>query len=358
MTVRACLIVAVFLQFFGSASPVLGASLDKAARLMAEDKWPEARKQFEAVIRKGSAPDLGRAYLGLAQTYFMEKDFQGLLRSLAPFENKIPETPDGVWIRVFLYRAARQTGDAAAIGRNVQTLLRFQPDFPVRDMAEHIRLLNDLGLIKSSLLLPPDSATEPVRQALVDQAEGLSAADIASGAIRIWTAVAAVRPDRIGQNALFRLAQALDGEGDPDLACRYLKLYALFFPEDSRTADALYRVAKWSTLRSSGDFRIVTDLIRRFYPNSLYGAAIAVETARAWPQKGEIRDMVQILRSSPGLPETFLEPGLATAIQHADWLASDDDRVWIAQRYLISFPFGPQTLPARSLLSNSVSSSR
>lgn len=326
------------------------ASLEKAAVYMEKGDVRAAQKQYAAVIRKGSARERETAYLELARSYFNEKDFRGAIRSLEAVQDRVPENKTGAWMHLILYRSARAIRDFGMAARHHQALLRLQPDFSWREISEYLNTLRTIELLqpgRQSLDTATESAAQP-RQDGFFIAESLMAIDITGGAKRMWMALLSGRLDDIGRTSLFRLAQALDIEGNWVEAAGYLKLYVMLFAEDIRSADALYRLGKWSLLLETDQSDIPLELVAEYYPSTLYGARARIDLAWAAPSRKLVRAAIQAVRESPGLPDAVLERGLALAFEYTDWIEDGPTRSWIARRYLAAFPAGRYVETARS----------
>lgn len=330
--------VCAFFCFLVFSPPAPAASLEKAEHYMELEKWSDARKQYSAVIRKGGRREREEAYLGLALAYVLEKDFRGAIQSLRPLEGRIPESNNGAWMHVWLFKAARAAGDMEAVAPHYQALFRNRTDFSLTKIAEHLMLLKKYDLVRHSAAGRKDSAEDTARRENFRLAESLMGLDITRGAARLLTMLAAGRPDEVGRPALLRLGQALEAEGDWTEAERCLKLYVLLFPEDPGAADALHRLARGARGMGSADGSLLYTLAAEFYPATLFGAISIIDRAWTWPTQDHVRAALRAIREAPGLPEPVFERGLAIALTYPHWLASDPDRAWAAQRYKMAFP--------------------
>lgn len=339
----------VFAACLFSAELAAAASLEKAALYMRRGEMREARKQYTAVIRKGDARERETAYLGLAKAYFLEKDFQSVLRSLEPVEGRILDSKNGAWIRILLYRSARAVGHKEIAARHYQALIHSRQDFSMADVMDHLRDLRTVGLLNKSYALQMDTGADSARRANFSVAESLIGFEIVQGASRMWLALASSRLDDVGRTALQRLGQSLDWEGAGPEAGRVLKLYVLLFAEDPGAADALYRLWKWSTGLGDPGRMEGASLLAEFYPTTLYGAMAVIDMAWTWPDKDRIRAVLRSVKESPGLPEPLLERGLAALIDHPAGTVEPDELSWAAGRYLAAFPHGPAAAAARAL---------
>lgn len=328
----------------GNAAAGHAASFEKASREMNRENWREARKQYSALIRKGTSGGRAaqsEAYLGLARTYFYEKDFQGVIRSLDSIESRIPENKNGMWMHLLLYRSAMVVGQTDVATRHYQALLRLRQEFSLPEIADYLAILKKLGGMSKTAFVLTDSVTDTSRQNGFFLAESLMGLEITRGAERLWMMLIAGRPDDLSRQALLRLGQSLDWEGDGSEAGRYLKLFVLLFPEDSRAADALYRLGKWSHATGAPDAAVPYTLVADYYPATLYGASAVIDRAWTWPSRELVRLALQAVRESPGLPDPVLERGLGLALSYPDWLEKESDLEWAARRYRAFFPLGP-----------------
>lgn len=342
--------LAGFLFGMIAAAPAIAASFEKAERYMDREDWKNAREQYSALIRKSGGTRRQEAYLGLARTYFYEKDFRGVIRAIDPLGDRIPENKNGAWMRLMVFRSAIEVGDTEAAARHYQALLRIRTELSIRDLADHLALLKKLGLLKKPPAAPADAGSDDFRRASYLLAESLMTGEISRGAARIWTMLVVGKPDQISRLALLRLGQAHDGEGEWAEADRYLKLSVLFFPEDPRSADALYRLAKWSRALGSSDASAAYSLAAEYYPSTLYGALSAIDMAWSWPSQEAVRSAVRAVRDAPGLPDAVLERGLSLALVYPDWISDPADLEWAVRRYLLSFPLGPNAAKASEIL--------
>ena len=339
-----CIVIFCVFSVSGIASPARAASFEKAAREMDRENWPEARKQYSALIRKGvheTSAARDRAYLGLARTYFYERDFRGVIRSLDPIEDRIPENKTGMWMRLLLFRSAMVAGETESATRHYQALLRARQEFSMSEIAEYLAILKKFELMSKVELARTNLVTEPSRQNGFFLAESLMGLEIPRGANRLWMMLIVGRPDEVSRLALLGLGRSPDCQRDEAEAERYLKLFIVLFPDDSRAADALYRLGKWSHLLGSPDADISYTLAADYYPNTLYGAAAVIDRAWTWPNRDHVRLALRVVQESPGLPDPLLERGLGIALSYPDWLASESDLDWAARRYRAAFPLGP-----------------
>ena len=321
--------------------PAAAASLEKADRCVERAEWAKARAQYAAVIRNGGLRERELANLGIVRTYFLEKDFQGVLRTLRQLSGRVPENKNGAWMHVMGYRAARTLGWIEPATAHVQAIHRAQPSFSMAEIASHLAELKKLGLLNA---LPPawtDTLTRTARHEHFLLAESLMSLEMHRSASRIWRLLVAGPPDEIGRQSLLRMGQALDADGESAEAERYLNLFAVLFAEDPRAADALYRVGRWRRASGASDATVPYMLAAEYHPATLYGAAARVDIAWSWPARDPVRAALRALRETPGLPDAILERGLALALTHPDWLASESDREWSRNRYRLSFPLGP-----------------
>ncbi len=329
-------------------SPAFPASLEKAVRYLEEGSLDAARRHLEAVIRKGDPAAREGAHVHLAKSYFLEKDFQGVIRSLKPIQDRIPDNSRGAWMRLYLYSAARVAGDSELATRQYQALVRIRPDLSIADIAEFLKSMKKSGALQKRLLpFPPPAAA---RRANFHMAESLMGFDITRGAARLWTALLVGPPDEWSRLALLRLCQALDADGDWREAGRYSKLFVLLYPDDPRAADVLYRLKKWSVYLGGAADADPQRMAADYYPSTLYGAAALVDRAASWNDRARILSALLSVRESPGLPESLVEQALRLAIASSEDLPRADIE-WAARRYLAAFPMGSAGPRARSILS-------
>lgn len=326
----------------------VAASFDKAAKYIQRGNLEAARKQYRGIIENGTLKEKEKAYLALSQSYFQEKDFRSVLRVLAPISTSMPKNINGAKMHLMAYRAARSLGETEPASMHYLAFLRLGIPIPMAEIRECLLLIRSAGLLKKPGGIPMEADSDEARRMNLAIAEKLTTLDIIQGASRIWRALAFSKLDNVSRNALLRLGQSLDIEGDHDEASRYLAYYVLLFAEDTASADALYRLGRWHVLQNRKTSSMPYEMFIEFYPTTIYGAAASIDLMPNRPSKPQVVALLQTLRECPGLPDAVLEKGL-NILMDGNSLLDSGDRIWVAGRYLSKFPLGSRSAAARKI---------